>query len=63
MAASPDAATKLWWRNALVEQNLALVRMVAQRQSQRTTSSPMARAAAAVGMAFLSECSVQKAPA
>jgi len=36
MAASPDAATKLWWRNALVEQNLALVRMVAQRQSQRT---------------------------
>lgn len=36
MAASPDAATKLWWRNALVEHNLALVRMVAQRQSQRT---------------------------
>lgn len=36
MAASTDAATKLWWRNALVEHNLALVRMVAQRQSQRT---------------------------
>jgi RNA polymerase sigma-B factor len=36
MAASPDAATKLWWRNNLVEHNLALVRMVAQRQSQRT---------------------------
>ena len=36
MAASPDASTKLWWRNALVEHNLALVRMVAQRQSQRT---------------------------
>ena len=36
MAASPDAATKLWWRNALVEHNLALVRMVAQRHSQRT---------------------------
>ncbi|MCP9802962.1 sigma-70 family RNA polymerase sigma factor [Cyanobium sp. T1G-Tous] len=36
MAASPDATTKLWWRNALVEHNLALVRMVAQRQSQRT---------------------------
>ena len=36
MAASPDAETKLWWRNALVEHNLALVRMVAQRQSQRT---------------------------
>jgi RNA polymerase sigma-B factor len=39
MAASPDAATKLWWRNALVEHNLALVRMVAQRQSQRTGQS------------------------
>ena len=36
MASSPDAATKLWWRNALVEHNLALVRMVAQRRSQRT---------------------------
>jgi RNA polymerase sigma-B factor len=36
MAASPDAPTKLWWRNNLVEHNLALVRMVAQRQSQRT---------------------------
>ena len=36
MAASPDAATRLWWRNALVEHNLALVRMVAQRQSQRS---------------------------
>ncbi|MDA0716882.1 MAG: sigma factor [Cyanobacteria bacterium] len=36
MAASPNATTKLWWRNILVEQNLALVRMVAQRQSQRT---------------------------
>lgn len=36
MAASPDAATRLWWRNALVEHNLALVRMVAQRQSQHT---------------------------
>jgi RNA polymerase sigma-B factor len=36
MAASSDAATKLWWRNALVEHNLALVRMVAQRQSQRS---------------------------
>jgi RNA polymerase sigma-B factor len=34
MAASPDAATRLWWRNALVEHNLALVRMVAQRQSR-----------------------------
>ena len=39
MAASPDAETKLWWRNALVEHNLALVRMVAQRQSQRTGQS------------------------
>jgi len=36
MAASPDAATRLWWRNALVEHNLALVRMVAQRQSQHS---------------------------
>jgi len=36
MAASPDAATRLWWRNALVKHNLALVRMVAQRQSQRS---------------------------
>jgi len=39
MAACPDATTKLWWRNALVEHNLALVRMVAQRQSQRTGQS------------------------
>ncbi|MEX0587792.1 MAG: sigma-70 family RNA polymerase sigma factor [Cyanobium sp.] len=36
MAASPDAPTRLWWRNALVRHNLGLVRMVAQRQSQRT---------------------------
>lgn len=34
MAASSDAATRLCWRNALVEHNLALVRMVAQRHSQ-----------------------------
>ena len=36
LAASPDAATRLWWRNALVKHNLALVRMVAQRHSQRS---------------------------
>ena len=36
MAASPDATTRLRWRNALVEHNLALVRMVAQRHSQRS---------------------------
>ena len=36
MAASPDANTRLRWRNALVEENLGLVRMVAQRQSLRS---------------------------
>lgn len=36
MAASPDATTRLLWRNALVEHNLALVRMVAQRHSRRS---------------------------
>lgn len=36
MAASPDAPTRLRWRNALVEHNLALVRLVAQRHSQRS---------------------------
>jgi RNA polymerase sigma-B factor len=36
MAASPDATTRLLWRNALVEHNLSLVRMVAQRQSRRS---------------------------
>ncbi|WP_158217021.1 sigma-70 family RNA polymerase sigma factor [Synechococcus sp. 8F6] len=36
MAASPDATTRLLWRNALVEHNLALVRMVAQRHTRRS---------------------------
>jgi len=36
MAASPDASTRLLWRNALVEHNLALVRLVAQRHSRRS---------------------------
>lgn len=36
MAASPDAATRLEWRNALVEHNLGLVRLVAQRHSRRS---------------------------
>ena len=36
MAASPDATTRLLWRNALVEHNLALVRLVAQRHSRRS---------------------------
>lgn len=36
MAASPDRKSRLRWRNALVEGNLALVRMVAQRQSLRS---------------------------
>ena len=36
IAASPDAPTRLLWRNALVEHNLALVRLVAQRHSRRS---------------------------
>lgn len=36
MAASPDSQTRLRWRNALVEQNLGLVKLVAQRLSLRS---------------------------
>jgi DNA-directed RNA polymerase sigma subunit (sigma70/sigma32) len=36
MAASPDSQTRLRWRNALVEQNLGLVKLVAQRHSLRS---------------------------
>jgi RNA polymerase sigma factor (sigma-70 family) len=39
MAASGDEAERIWWRNALVEHNLGLVKLVAQRHS-RSSGQP-----------------------